>query len=198
METVKFNIGGCQECDEPTCLPVLNTGSFRTKRRGTINEKDIEQTVVKILKETFATQSKPSPEAIKQYNQVRISLMLLTLAISIYKCHKYFFTSTLLGVLAEKAARDLKIKGCEKFSEKIDQQKQLEASGCLDIVPKIFGLKMDSRITLVFATIIFLCHIDHNHSLMKRASVVYVGITSGFMIYHMLEDKKIFTTETPV
>ncbi len=84
--------------------------------------------------------SKPTPEAIKSYNDVRILSMVLILSLSVFKCPKYFFSSTVLGLSAEALGRPLKIKGYEKFSEKIDTQKQLEASGCLDIVPKVFAI----------------------------------------------------------
>ncbi len=134
--------------------------------------------------------SKPSPEAIKSYKDVRILSMILILSLSVFKCPKYFCSSAILGLSAEKLGRSLKIKGYEKFSEKIDEQKQLEASGCLDIVPKVFGLEIDPRISLVSATILFCCHINHSHGLMMKVSVVYVGTISGFASYHVLKDNK--------
>lgn len=133
---------------------------------------------------------KPTPEEIKSYNDVRTLSMVLILSLSVFKCPKYFCTSAVLGLSAETFGRSLKIKGYEKFSEKIDEQKQLEASGCLDIVPKVFGLEIDPRISLVSATILFCCHINHSHTLMMKVSVVYVGTISGFASYHVLKDNK--------
>jgi len=133
---------------------------------------------------------KPTPESLKSYNDVRILSMVLILSLSVFKCPKFFCTSAVLGLSAETFARSLKIKGYEKFSEKIDEQKQLEASGCLDIVPKVFGLEIDPRISLVSATILFCCHINHSHSLMMKVSVVYVGTISGFASFHFLKDNK--------
>ena len=134
--------------------------------------------------------SKPSPELLKSYTDVRILSMVLILSLSIFKCPKYFFSSAVLGLSAETFGRSLKIKGYEKFSEKINEQKQLEASGCLDIVPKVFGLEIDPRISLISATILFCCHINHSHGLMMKVSVVYVGTISGFASYHVLKDNK--------
>ena len=134
--------------------------------------------------------SKPNPELLKSYNDVRILSMILIISLSVFKCPKYFFSSAALGLSAETLGRPLKIKGYEKFSEKIDEQKQLEASGCLDIVPKVFGLEIDPRISLVSATILFCCHINHSHGLMMKVSVVYVGTISGFASYHVLKDNK--------
>ena len=135
------------------------------------------------------TSSKPNPEELKRYNNVRILSMILTLSLSIWKCPKYFCSSTILGLSAETCGRSLKIKGYDKFSEKIDEDKQLEASGCLDIVPKVFGLKIDPRISLISATILFCCHINHSHKLMMRVSVIYVGTISGFASFHNLKDR---------
>ena len=133
---------------------------------------------------------KPRPELLKSYNNVRILSMILIISLSVFKCPKYFFSSAILGLSAETLGRSLKYKGYEKFSEKIDEQKQLEASGCLDIVPKVFGLEIDPRISLVSATILFCCHINHSHTLMMKVSVVYVGTISGFASYHVLKDNK--------
>lgn len=133
---------------------------------------------------------KPNPELLKSYNDVRILSIVLILSLSVFKCPKYFFSSAVLGLSAETFGRSLKIKGYEKFSEKIDEEKQLEASGCLDIVPKVFGLEIDPRISLISATILFCCHINHSHGLMMKVSVVYVGTISGFASYHVLKDNK--------
>ena len=188
-----MDIPGCFEANCTRCPPTnffqMSGRVGKRPRLSTQGVEEVKNLVFKTVQDLFH-KDEPSAGELAQYRNVRNVSMLMILAISVYKCPKYFFASTVLGLLAEIGVRSQKIEGWETLSTKIKPKEQLQASGCLDIVPKVFELAVDPKISLVFASIMFCCHIVHSHKVMMQSSTAYVGMLSGFASYHFLPNNR--------
>ena len=123
-------------------------------------------------------QSKPAVCSIKPpegYKTIQAFCGLAITALALNALPRHFFGAAIIGFVAHHIVPTL--------SEDMSKTAGACVSGCTDIVGQSYGLKFDSRLSMIIATVFFCCHIEHH----AREMVPVVGAALGFRIFHLIK-----------